>query len=190
MSVAYADRMKRSLTVLSLAFFLLDAGSASAAGSSAEVLVGYAVTDADDDAIDVGYDMGLGARGGFTLPFNVYVGATFLYHVGTHTNATSSNVWYLGGEGGYEIELAPITVRPYVGVGYANWRSEWAANSCGLASCSAGIRNDGSAALWPGLAIVGNIGSYFVGGDFRYVVLFDVFDGNTAGAFLTGGLRF
>ena len=190
MLVAYAHHMKRTLAALSLAFFLLDAGSASALGPSAEVLVGYAVTDDVDDAIAVGYDMGLGARGGFTLPFNFYVGGTFLYHVGTHTNATSSNVWYLGGEGGYEIEAGPITVRPYVGVGYANWRSQWAANSCGLASCSAGIRNVGSAALWPGLTIVGNIGSYFVGGDFRYVVLFDVFDGNTAGAFLTGGVRF
>jgi hypothetical protein len=182
--------MRRIVVALTLAFLLLHEGTAAALGPSAEVLVGYAVTDTVDDAIAVGYDVGLGARGGFTMPLNFYVGGTFLYHVGTHTSATSSNVWYLGGEGGYQIEVAPITVRPYVGVGYANWRSEWAANSCGLGSCIAGSRNNGSAALWPGLAIVGNIGSYFVGGDVRYVVLFDVFDGNTAGAFLTGGVRF
>jgi hypothetical protein len=182
--------MKRILAALSLAFFLLDAGSASALGPSAEVLVGYAVTDDADDVINVGYGMGLGARVGFTLPFNFYVGGTFLYHIGTHANATSTNVWYLGGEGGYNIEVAPIAVRPYVGAGYANWRSEWPANSCGLSRCNAGIRNAGSAALWPGLAVLASAGPYFVGVDFRYVVLFDVFDGNTAGAFLTGGVRF
>ena len=84
--------------------------------------------------------MGLGARGGFTLPFNFYVGGTFLYHVGTSANGTSSNVWYLGGEGGYDIATGPITVRPYVGVGYANWRREWPPNGC-QAACAGGVRN-------------------------------------------------
>jgi hypothetical protein len=46
--------MKRFLAALSLAFFLLHAGSASARGPSAEVLVGYAVTNDADGVINVG----------------------------------------------------------------------------------------------------------------------------------------
>src|SRR5215471_14448526 len=62
-------------------------------------LLGWGFRDA------VGF--GLGVRGGYTLPMNVYVGGTFMYHLGktetiAGTGDFSVNTYYLGAEGGYD----------------------------------------------------------------------------------------
>jgi hypothetical protein len=184
--------VKQIVCALSVASFLLLAGTASALGPSAAVLAGYAPTDDIDDAIPYGYNFGLGARAGFTLPFNIYAGGTFVYHVGQHRGETSSNVWYTGGEFGYDIEAGLVTIRPYVGLGYAHFRQEASSNYCGYApTCGGFVHNMGRFALWPGVAVNAEFeNQFFVGVDLRYVKVFELLDADAPGIFLAVGRRF
>src|SRR3954468_20558779 len=75
------------------------AGHASVAG-----LLGYGFKD--------GVGLGLGVRGGYTLPMNVYIGGTFVYHLGksqsTPIGDVKTNIYYFGVEGGYDIVAGPV----------------------------------------------------------------------------------
>ncbi len=158
---------------------------ASAMGASAGILVGNGFKD--------GYNLGLGARAGVTLPLGLYVGGTFVYHLGKSQNIggadLKANVYYFGAEGGYEISAGPLTVRPYLGLGYASPRITQA--NCQLQACVAGeTSGDSKFAMWPGATALFPVGNLFVGADLRYVVLFDTTDGNAFAAFLTGGMSF
>src|SRR5262245_34083963 len=109
--------MRKSVIAIVVATFsTLYAGSASAAGASAGLLVGNGFKD--------GFNVGIGARGGFTLPMNVYVGGTFVYHLGksesTPIGDISFKTMYFGAEGGYDVSAGPLTVRPFLGLGYAS----------------------------------------------------------------------
>ncbi len=163
----------------------LYAPTASAMGPSAGLLVGNGFQD--------GYNIGIGARGGLTLPMNLYVGGTILYHLGktesTAAGDVTANIWYLGGEGGYDIGVGPLTVRPYLGLGYANLRVS-TPDFCGLGTCVGGSNSEGKLAFWPGVTGLVGIGNIFVGADLRYVLLVDVEDGNAFSAFATGGMSF
>jgi hypothetical protein len=178
----------RKLTI-SIAFALAAsafyAQPASAMGPSAGLLVGNGFKD--------GYNVGIGARGGLTLPMNLYVGGTILYHLGktesTPAGDITANVWYLGGEGGYDLGVGPLTIRPYLGLGYANLRVS-APDACVLGTCVGGSNSTGKLAFWPGVTGLVGLGSIFVGADLRYVLLVDVDDGNAFSAFATGGMSF
>ena len=146
----------------------------------------------------VGYGAGFGARAGVTLPFRLYVGGTFVYHVGAHFGheEISSSVWYVGGEGGYDIAAGPVTIRPYLGVGYARTHQTpplW----CPTGPCGPDVPLDhGLGALWPGAAAFVDVASFdtgsrvFVGADLRYVILLKRLDEGAMSAFLTGGIVF
>src|SRR5437868_5381389 len=86
-------------TLFALSMFY--AHSASAIGASVGVLAGNGFKD--------GYNLGFGARGGVTLPLNVYVGGTLVYHLGKSESISGldvkQNLFYLGAEGGYELGL-------------------------------------------------------------------------------------
>src|SRR5689334_11768027 len=143
---------------LFVACLLLSSRTASALDASGAILVGYSRTDEVFDAPTVGYGAGVGARGGLTLPFKVYLGGAFVYHLGLHpSSSSSSNVWYLGAEAGYDIAAGPVTIRPYVGAGYANWRLE-ATELCNWMPCGGGVRNQGEFAWWPGGAVLVDVG--------------------------------
>src|SRR5689334_13686333 len=177
---------------LFVAFLLFCSRTATALDSSGAILVGYSRTDDVFDAPPVGYGVGVGARGGLTLPFHLYLGGAFVYHLGVHpSSSSSSNVWYLGAEGAYDIVVGPVTIRPYVGAGYAHWRRE-AAELCDFVPCGGGVRNRGEFAWWPGGAVLVDVGSskVFVGTDVRYVMIPGLFEGNSLGGFLTGGMHF
>jgi hypothetical protein len=176
----------RKLAIIALfAVCYLYAGRASAMGASAGLLVGNGFKD--------GYNVGLGARGGVTLPMNIYVGGTFLYHLGKTESVAgadvTANVWFLGAEGGYDLGVGPLTLRPYLGLGYAHL-SVSAPDVCALGTCVSASDSDGKVAFWPGATGLFNLGSWFVGVDLRYTVLLDVDDGNAFGAFATAGLGF
>ncbi len=159
--------------------------TASAMGPSAGLLVGNGFKD--------GYNVGIGARGGLTLPMNLYVGGTILYHLGktesTPLGDITANVWYLGGEGGYDLGVGPLTIRPYLGLGYANLRVS-APDTCVLGTCVGGSNSQGKLAFWPGVTGLVGLGSIFVGADLRYVLVVDVEDGNAFSAFATAGMSF
>jgi len=174
------------LGLVLFAVAMLHVERASAMGASAGVLVGNGFKD--------GYNLGLGARAGVTLPLGIYVGGTFVYHLGKSESLRGAdlktNVFYFGAEGGYEISAGPLTVRPYLGLGYASAQSTQA-NCTALVGCTAGdTSGESKFALWPGVTALFPVGSLFVGADLRYVLLPDATDGNAFSAFLTAGLTF
>jgi hypothetical protein len=182
------DGVMRKLMIgvlLAASAFLFYAETASAMGASAGVLVGNGFKD--------GYNLGIGARGGVTLPMSLYVGGTIVYHLGK-TDSTSigditRNIWYLGAEGGYDLGAGPLTIRPYLGFGYAHL-SVSAPDACALGTCVGGSNSVGKLAFWPGVTGLVGVGSLFVGADLRYVLLVDVEDGNAFSVFGTAGLSF
>lgn len=149
------------------------AGHASVAG-----LLGYGFKD--------GVNFGLGVRGGYTLPMNVYVGGTFVYHLGKSEDGggaeASVNVYYFGVEGGYDLNVEPVVIRPYLGLGAATANVD--INIPGLVDDSA---SETRFAAWPGATVLYPIGSAFVGGDARFLIVDDF---NAFSLFATGGLQF
>jgi len=152
------------------------APTASAAGPSAALLVG--------DGFKDGFNLGFGARGGITLPMNVYVGGTLVYHLGKSDSTPAGDVgfriFYLGAEGGYDVSAGPLTVRPYLGLGYASAT----ATAFGVSA------SQGKAAIWPGAVALFPIGNLFVGADARFVAVIDASDASAFSLFATVGMTF
>src|SRR5258706_11784715 len=100
------------VSALAAAPVLAQEKSPTADHGSVGALLGYGFKD--------GVGLGLGVRGGYTLPMNLYLGATFVYHLGksqsTPVGDVSVNIFYLGVEGGYDISAGPVVVRPYLGL--------------------------------------------------------------------------
>jgi hypothetical protein len=175
--------------VAAFALAALGTSTASAAGPSAALLLGEGFKD--------GYNFGLGARGGFTLPMSVYVGGTFVYHLGKTEPAPNgdykANVFYFGPEGGYELSAGPLTVRPYVGLGYASLMASAPGYCTGSVCGPATSKTEGVAAIWPGATAIFPLGNLFIGGDVRYVMLLGAESpdaGSAFSIFLTGGTTF
>jgi len=139
------------------------------------------------DGFDAAEGFGLGVRGGYTLPMHVYLGVTFIYHLG-NSAPVSTRVFYPGLEGGYELTAGPVLLRPYVGFGPVFVHTSFPTNSIG------GILEGGGSTVatlfggWIGGAVVVPFADrFFAGGDLRLVLVSGY---TTAGVFLTGGVRF
>jgi len=164
------------------------AGDAGATGIAVDLLAGYGFNDA--------YRIGFGVRGGITLPQNFYIGGTFLLHQGrtgvrTERVATpQTDPLYFGPEGGYDLQIKQVTLRPYLGVGYAlilsSTREPCSASTCPQDTSSA----DGALAFWPGAAVTWSGGGLSLGADIRYVAVLGAGYGSAPAAFGTAGLRF
>ena len=150
-------------------------GDTTAGHASVAALLGYGFKD--------GVKLGLGVRGGYTLPMNVYVGGTFVYHLGKTQSSPFGDIhyglYYLGVEGGYDLNLSPVVLRPYLGLGYA----KPVASVAGIT-----VEGDSKFALWPGATVLFPVSkSVFVGADARFLV---VSDSNALSVFATGGMQF
>ncbi len=154
------------------------AGHASAAG-----LLGYGFKD--------GVGLGFGVRGGYTLPQNVYLGGTFVYHLGksesTPYGDASVHLYYFGVEGGYDIYAAPVVIRPYVGLGAATASASIPGGNFGGVSIPSQSSSDTKFGVWPGASVIYPIGKAFVGGDARFLIVSDF---NAFSMFATGGIQF
>ena len=136
--------------------------------------------------------VGIGLRGGYTLPMKVYVGAAFVYHLGGTKDAEqvkySGSTLYLGPEVGYDLELGPLVIRPYVGLGYGTVKAKAEAGGRTLVE-----RSEGGFALWPGLMARYPVDAFFVGADARYALVTGtdkITNGGGAGVFATAGMNF
>jgi hypothetical protein len=163
-------------------------GSAPPAGDAKPVSVapvlGYATG---------GANLGVGIRGGYTLDRRIYVGGTFLYHLGSSSKEelggasleSSVSLFYTGVEGGYDFPVGPVILRPYAGVGalFASVSTK--------ADGSDTSETRSSLALWPGCTVSYDLprSSIFVGGDTRVVIVTSGGD-PSLGVFATGGARF
>jgi outer membrane protein with beta-barrel domain len=138
-------------------------------------------------------NFGFGARAGYTLPAKVYLGVTFMYHLGVsesyglfgQTNEVSTKVFYPAGEVGYDLRVGPVTIRPYAGVGVV-----FLASSVTIGNQSAS-HSESSLALYPAVTAQFNIphSDFFVGGDARLLILTRGGD-PSLGLFATGGMKF
>jgi hypothetical protein len=156
-------------------FVLLRAANASAAGS-AGALIGEGFTD--------GFDFGVGARAGYSFDAKLYVGGTFVYHLGKQVMNGDAHlrIMYFGAEGGYDFTAAPLTIRPYLGLGYSVMNFDLYTPSYRLA-------------IWPGVAVLVPLRSLFFGADARFVMSVRNHEtqnlvGDAFSVFATGGVTF
>jgi hypothetical protein len=137
-----------------------------------------------------GLGLGVGLRAGYTLPSRVYLGVGFMYQNGTSLELygfrSSTSAFYPSAEGGYDIRLGRLAIRPYGGL----------AAIFGSATTSGSLGGDvtshhTSGAIYPGCAVTYDIpnSSFFVGGDARLLFALDG-GGGRFGAFGSAGLRF
>jgi hypothetical protein len=117
---------------------------------------------------------GFGARAGYTLPYNVYLGASIQYFLGetqtAFTMKVSASYLTFAGEVGYDFQIVPhLVVRPLLGIG-AIWGSE---EICGLTSTGCQSQSDSHSLVE--LGAVGNYlwGSILAGGEMRLVLVND-----------------
>jgi hypothetical protein len=133
-----------------------------------------------------GLKLGVGARAGYTLPMNIYVGGTFMYHFGQSVGAASYNVFYPAGEAGYDIRIGRGVIRPYAGVGpiFVHASVSFLGQS--------ESKTDTSLAVYPGVTAtydIPNANGVYVGGDAR--LLFNTQGGDPSfGFFVNAGMRF
>lgn len=158
--------------------------SPTAGHGSAAVLFGYGFKD--------GVDLGLGVRAGYTLPMNVYLGGTFVYHFGNSQSVppvdVSTKLYYFGVEGGYDIPVSSVVIRPYLGLGDATAKGSFSGYCLnGLACVPSTSASDSKFAAWPGATLLYPMGSAFIGADARFLIVSDF---NAFSLFATGGLQF
>lgn len=139
------------------------------------------------------YGLGFGARGGYTLDIQLYVGVFVMYYLGGSQTGdsqgqndftTTTNASYLHGavEIGYDWWIGPLIVRPSIMVGAA----------IGFTDSSSAANQSGTlteALLAPGLTLVHPWDEFFLGGEGRA----NIVTGDGVSSVLvaaTGGMRF
>lgn len=148
---------------------------------SAGLLLGYGIS-LEDGSNPWGLGFGLG--GGYTLDMGVYVGARFVYYLGED----DFNVWELGAEGGYAIDMDKLTIRPGLGLGIANLSVP--------STTIPGVGTVGGSStdlyIAPGAALLYDVSdSMFIGADVRLQLVFADPDMVKALILLAnGGMRF
>jgi hypothetical protein len=129
--------VKRALTlgIVSSVLCLSFAAQAQDAPFTSEkatvsVGLGYGLYTGDEMGADFNpYGVGFHARGGYTLPMNLYLGGLFEYYLGATEDfpggEASANIYQIMFEGGYDIALGDTAViRPVLGLGYSTVNSE------------------------------------------------------------------
>jgi hypothetical protein len=141
------------------------------AGVQAGLLAGYGV-HGDPNFLGVG----LGFRVGYAMPSNLYIGGTFIYHLGSSQDYGTSilgdesvkfGIYYFGAEVGYDLYLGPVILRPMAGIGLATAH----ASVCLGGTCASGT---GSSNLYiaPGAVLMFPVtSSIFIGADVRYLIV-------------------
>lgn len=123
-------------------------------------------------------ELGVGVRAGAAaFAPHLWVGGTFLFHNGTSRSGTTapggvpysagSSVIYFGPEVGYDLELGPVLLRPYGGIGPALLRVSSSVGNVSTSDTATKLL------LWTGGTVLYGIpGSrFFVGGDARVITV-------------------
>lgn len=137
---------------------------------SAGLLLGYGLDLESGSGNPWGLGFGLG--GGYTLDMGLYLGARFVYYLGdsqtiptglgTHISV-DVNIWELGVEGGYDIAMDKLHIRPGLGLGIASASSSAAGTST----------SDMYLYVAPGAALLYDVSdSFFVGAEVRLQLVF------------------
>ncbi|MBI2390076.1 MAG: outer membrane beta-barrel protein [Deltaproteobacteria bacterium] len=148
---------------------------------SLALLAGHGFKDA--------FGTGFGARVGYTVPNKIYLGGSLVYHVGQTQGPVQANVWYGGGEVGYDVAAGPFIIRPYAGVGAASINATVTVAAVGDFAGGKVTASQSRFAVWPGAMFLFPFeqGSAFIGVDAKVVVVDNASALNTYGTF---GLAF
>jgi hypothetical protein len=133
-----------------------------------------------------GLKLGIGARVGYTLPQNIYVGGTFMYHFGESNDVVSYKVFYPAGEAGYDFHIGRATIRPYGGAGVIFVHASTSFFGKEASDTKSAL------ALYPGVTAIydiPNANGFYVGADARLVFNTDGGD-PSFGVFANAGMRF
>lgn len=147
---------------------------------SAGLLLGYGISFEDGPNI---WGFGLGLRGGYNLG-PIFLGARFVYYFGED----NFNLWELGIEGGYDLPVGPVIIRPGIGLGIATVSYE--------IDVGFGGEDFSDSETNPYLALGSSVlcditEQFFVGGDLRFQFVFgDAGDGTALIILANGGMRF
>jgi hypothetical protein len=137
-------------------------------------LLGYASAD---------LRIGMGVRVGYSISDRFYVGASFMYHLGTAFGDTTVRGFYPAAEAGYDYHVQGFTIRPYAGVGVFFTRLSGATEDIQ-------VTDDTALAFYPGVQLDYQIGPGFVGADTRLLFIFSNDRSASLGFFAVGGMRF
>ncbi|HEY6555814.1 MAG TPA: hypothetical protein VI072_01020 [Polyangiaceae bacterium] len=119
-------------------------------------------------------NLGLGARGGYTIRESVYIGGLFDYWFGEEDEygipgnrvTASWSGWDLMAIGGYDFGISPvIVVRPFGGFGLFSANVEGCVEALGNETCD--DRSETDAAGTFGAELIADLGGWNLGGDFR-----------------------
>jgi hypothetical protein len=128
------------------------------------------------------YGPGFGLRAGVTLPASLYLGASLDYFLGESESTAgidiSSSLLQVLAHVGYDAGLGPLTLRPSLGLGFA----EISAEGFG------GDSSESDFVLSPGAELIIGLGLLSVSGEVRYNKVFT--DGDADGLILGVGLGF
>jgi hypothetical protein len=112
------------------------------------------------------YGAGIGLRAGVTLPASLYLGGSLDYFFGesidTPLGDVSTSLLQLMAHAGYDLGLGPLTVRPGVGLGLANFSGD----------TPAGDTSESDFVLSPGVEGSIGLGLLSVGAEVRYNKVF------------------
>jgi hypothetical protein len=135
-------------------------------------------------------NFGLGARGGYTLPMNLYLGGSFDYFFGEDHDFVGyefhTSAWTLSFEGGYDFGITPeLVVRPFGGLGVVWWHWDCSEIDPFLRVCPEDTESDFVFSTGGLLYYVA--GSLLVGPELRFLFVdgevVAVFGGNIGGRF-------
>ncbi|MBI2395950.1 MAG: hypothetical protein HYV09_40675 [Deltaproteobacteria bacterium] len=144
---------------------------------SMALLAGHGFKDA--------FRTGFGARLGYTLPSNIYLGGAFVYHVGTTEGPVQANASYGGGELGYDFIAGPAILRAYSGFGVVSANATVTIPPVGTNGAEKMKASESRFGIWPGASLVFPFenGSAFVGVDAKLLIVENATAFNTYGTF-------
>lgn len=126
--------------------------------------------------------IGFGLRVGYSIFDQFYVGASFVYHLGTRFGDTTFGGYYPAGEIGYDYHVQGVTIRPYTGVGMFVTTVSGSSNVV--------LKGGNALAVYPGAQIDYQLGPGFIGIDGRVLFILQTGTSASIGLFAVGGVRF
>ena len=138
-------------------------------------------------------NLGLGARGGYTIRESVYIGGLFDYWFGEEEErgipgsrfSVDASYWDLLAVGGYDFGISPaVVVRPFGGLGIVSVNVEGCFEVLGNEQCEDDSETEVAGTF--GGEVIADLGGWNLGGEFRVLIADDaavVIGANVGAAF-------
>ncbi len=157
------------------------AGDGSDKPISVGLLLGYGISLEDGGNP---WGLGFGLRGGYNIDA-IYLGARFVYYLGDSEGEgpaeVTVNVWELGIEGGYDVDVGGAVIRPGLGLGIANYTVDSSVISV----------SESEFFLAPGVSLLFDVSeNIFIGADARFKVVLSDPTAKAITLLANGGMRF